>query len=152
MMVPVLHRLDESPLHQVRWLTRLAVLALAIGLLAMHSLAGGDHRAHTAAPSSVSLAAHDSAADGSAAHPAAPAEPRGHAALSADCLGPCAPVGDDVATTCLAILAGLALLYALRPSRRIGAQAIRTSSATLPRTVASRSPPPSLTLLCLSRT
>jgi hypothetical protein len=125
----------------------LAVLALALGILAMHSLAGGDHRAHTAAPVPISDTAHDPAA-----HQAAAAGPRGVAVYSADCLGPCAPDGGTIATTCLAVLAGLAGLLVVRPLRGTAADVVRTSWVLLPRTVATWHPPPSLKLLCISRT
>jgi len=125
----------------------LAVLALALGILAMHSLAGGDHRAHTAAPVPISDTAHDPTA-----HQAATAGTRGVAVYSADCLGPCAPDGGTIATTCLAVLAGLAALLAVPPLRRTAADVVRTSRVWLHRTVATRHPPPSLMLLCISRT
>jgi len=132
----------------------LAVLALVVGISAMHSVTA-DHGSHAAAAhvtDVTSLAAHDRP------HETPPRQADLQVA-GAPCDLSCAPSGNHIADLCLAVLGGvggLALLLLAPTRRRLlveGSPGPSTRLVTFRGSVVAHPPrPPSPLLICVSRT
>lgn len=165
-MMPHLRRavalgsLTQGSLSARSLLMLAAVVALLIaGLLGMHVLGGsaGSHGAHGAGPGSAAIgAAVEHAPDGAAAAHAHAAE-AASAAKAAPCLGDCvdAPLAPGHAELMACVLALLAGLIVLVPPGSLGRSWMRVAMLPAPSDASAVllvPPPPSLTLLSISRT
>jgi hypothetical protein len=136
----------------------LVVLALAVGVVAMHAVAGG-HGTHAPVPplaTSHQASTHAGTPDhvtGPSAHQAEAVPVTEAAGVSPPCLDGCPSRGAGLAQVCLMVFAAAAFL--LLAARAPGTALRSRPGARVPaarRAVSRPLRPPSLTALCISRT
>lgn len=128
----------------------LGILALVVGVVAMHAVAGA-HDGHA------SMAAPDSSHQAMSHEVTSPAAPQPPALLvtgmSAPCDDGCPSPGGHLAQVCLMVLtAAVLLLLARRAPNMLARHRVGAPASPKPRAAARPLRPPSLAALCISRT